>query len=104
MILKKGTSGPWTWYEFMCPGCNKLHPFHTENPRGVIWTFNGNLEKPTFTPSLMVDKDTPKQCHLNMTDGMIYFHPDSKHALAGQTVPIPELPEPTAGNTPESDS
>lgn len=49
----------WTW----CPGCNSLHPFTIEAPpgvageqlnRGVTWEWDGNLDAPTFSPSLLV--------------------------------------------------
>lgn len=45
----------WTW----CPGCDTIHPFAVEDPsskinRGVTWTWDGNLDLPTFSPSLLV--------------------------------------------------
>ncbi len=75
------------------------------------WTFNGNLDKPTFSPSLRVfdpasfdgTQFTKTACHLNLTDGQIIFHADSAHALAGQTVPMIDLEaaaEPVAGVPP----
>lgn len=43
----------WTW----CPGCDSLHPFTIESGGvlngGVTWTWDGNLERPTFSPSLL---------------------------------------------------
>lgn len=35
-------------YMFMCPGCGEYHAI------GLGWKFNDNLEKPTFTPSILV--------------------------------------------------
>lgn len=49
----------WTW----CPGCDQLHPFTIEAPpgpggdrlnSGITWTWDGNLDAPTFSPSLLV--------------------------------------------------
>lgn len=80
-------SGDWV---FHCPGCGYGHPFRvTGDTSRPQWTWNGSLDKPTFTPSLMVNRDHPSQCHLNVTDGKIIFHADCHHALAGQTVEMP---------------
>ncbi len=49
----------WTW----CPGCDSLHPFTIEAPpgptgerlnSGTTWDWDGDLEHPTFSPSLLV--------------------------------------------------
>lgn len=42
----------WTW----CPGCDRLHPFRLApgDERGVFWEWDGNLDVPTFSPSLLV--------------------------------------------------
>ena len=57
-----------------------------------VWDFNGNFDKPTFTPSIKVegynDDSKPFVCHSFVTDGNIQFLPDSTHALAGKTVPL----------------
>ena len=45
-----GEHGGWMHY---CPGCKSHHLFDER------WTFNGDQEKPTFTPSMLVNKD----CH-----------------------------------------
>lgn len=43
----------WTW----CPGCHMMHPFTIESDgklnKGTTWQWNGDLEKPTFSPSLL---------------------------------------------------
>lgn len=59
----------------------------------MVWAFNGDLEAPTFSPSLKSENHVdPKQrcCHLNMTAGKIVFYADCTHDLAGQTVEIPD--------------
>ncbi len=80
-----GNQGVQELWSFHCPGCGYSHGYHV--PR---WTWNGSLDKPTFTPSLMVNASHSSQCHLNITDGKIIFHGDCRHALAGQTVDIPD--------------
>ena len=85
---------------FECPGCGDPHVVVTlPEPNG--WTWNGSIDAPTISPSLLVyphDKlnddgsvgQTPR-CHSFITDGRIAFCPDSSHALAGQTVDLPEI-------------
>lgn len=59
------------------------------------WGFNGDLEKPTFTPSILTRYPVygvgERICHSYVRDGMIEFLSDCTHALAGQTVPLPDL-------------
>jgi len=75
-------------YMFKCPGCKYLHPFHVNShPNGSKWNFNGDVNKPTFTPSLLVNDHHPEsRCHLFLTEGKIQFLSDCHHELAGQTV------------------
>lgn len=99
-------------YTLICPGCGGRHALQVTAPSGPNWGFNGDVDRPTFTPSLMVqgthwptdeelnrlkagEKVEPRRwvCHSYITDGSIQFLPDSTHSLAGQTVPLPEIPE-----------
>lgn len=94
---------------FRCPGCDDNHQIYVGT-----WTFNGNLERPTFTPSVLIrGNQWPKDeypeyhkaahsrvspggvtvCHSFVTDGRIQFLGDCTHALAGQTVDLPEWEE-----------
>jgi len=78
-------------YWFWCPGCKGYHAYTTKHPTASGWTFNGDVDKPTFSPSLLVHgKDPEKRCHLFMKGGMIQFLGDCYHELAGQTVECPE--------------
>jgi len=78
-------------YVFHCPGCDCSHPFEVNCLGGGGWTWNGSFEKPTFSPSLVVNPDRPKfRCHSFVTDGRIRFLSDCHHALAGQTVELPD--------------
>lgn len=87
-------------YAHWCPACNEMHGFAVDEPfrNGARWTFNGNIEKPTFSPSMNIsDGPYPSgrfdRCHYFLRDGMLQFLPDCTHALAGQTLLLPELPE-----------
>lgn len=86
-------------YGFNCPGCDHFHAVYTElhyRPQGV-WTFNGDTERPTFAPSLLVtwnEGAEAKRCHSFVRDGKIEFLSDCTHALAGQTVEIPQWTDP----------
>lgn len=67
-----------------CPGCKCGHGFVVDR-----WTFNGDYEKPTFNPSMLVNQDNPaRRCHSFVRDGNIQFLNDCFHELAGQTVPL----------------
>lgn len=80
-------------YLFHCPGCGHSHPFEVNcAERG--WTWNGSMDRPTFTPSLLCNPNSPEfRCHSFVTDGRIQFLSDCFHALAGQTVDIPDWDE-----------
>lgn len=87
---------------FMCPGTEcGLHavpvaPGGGKHEKGTKrWGWNGSLTAPTLEPSVRVswNRSADKTrwlncCHSQITDGQIYFYPDSTHALAGQRVPL----------------
>lgn len=93
---------------FWCPGCDCAHMIFVDTDPGPRprWGYNGDPVKPTFTPSILVtyngpdagqvDEDgrraPPAVCHSFVTDGRIQFLGDCTHALAGQTVDLPEWP------------
>lgn len=79
---------------FFCPGCGYNHPYQLDIPaaNGAMWTFNEDMEKPTFTPSLLCNKGTEVQCHLHVTDGKIIYSPDCFHDLKNQILDLQELP------------
>lgn len=87
---------------FWCPGCDSPHApvVKASALSPSAWGWNGSLERPTFTPSILSAWDEwqgegvpPKKhvCHSFVTDGRIQFLGDCTHALAGQTVPLPEF-------------
>ncbi|MFZ3182555.1 MAG: DUF6527 family protein [Pseudomonas sp.] len=80
---------------FECPGCDMPHRIQHGAGDGPRWVWNGNAEKPTFTPSILVrypwgPEQAEQVCHSFVTDGRIQFLSDCTHALAGQTVELPD--------------
>ncbi len=87
LLVYKG--GQTVVYFFFCPGCKREHGF-TVPP----WTFNGDMERPTFSPSLMCDRGNPtRQCHTFVRDGKIQFLSDCHHELKGTTVELADVGE-----------
>lgn len=77
-----------------CPGCKQNHGFYLDKPasNGAMWTWDGDLDQPTFQPSMLVNKDTPeRRCHSFVRKGKIEFLSDCFHELASQTVDLPEF-------------
>lgn len=90
-----------------CPGCaaggyGRVHVLTTGGHLPTRWGFNGDVERPTFTPSLLCrftwgEERTPVVCHSFIRDGRIEYLTDSTHPLAGQTVDLPDLAAPPPG-------
>lgn len=87
---------------FVCPGCIAGGPEGYEglhslpvNVEGEFdkpsWDWDGNLEAPTLSPSIL--SRGYGVCHSFLRQGIFEFLTDSTHPLAGQKVPIPDLPE-----------
>lgn len=98
---------------FFCPGCQEHHGVWTEKSNeltGAKWHWNGSLDKPTFSPSILVRGTVPitdeqrtrimagerieptaRVCHSFVREGQIQFLGDCTHALAGQTLDLPEI-------------
>lgn len=98
-ILRGGDNGNMSWH---CPGCGMRHSIRVGEGSGPRWVWNGNTERPTFTPSVLVTypanpdaeeefKEWRKEriCHSFVVDGQMQFLGDCTHELVGQTVPIP---------------
>lgn len=96
---------------FWCPGCEEMHVVRVAG--SAPWGFNGDYDRPTFTPSVLVtsghyvDGQSGKdcwctfeertgrsspfkchRCHSFVTDGLIRFLGDCSHSLANQTVEL----------------
>ena len=91
-------------YFIRCPGCENHHYIAVEKPlpNGAKWTFNGDLEKPTFSPSLLVRVPIFREgqpagdrtrCHSFIRNGQIQYLSDCSHELASQTVDLPNVDE-----------
>ena len=92
-----------------CPACGYEHSFRIDEAywskeNSSIWEFNGDYEKPTFTPSILVNKaGHPGRpiCHSYVTDGQWVYLEDSTHEYAGLTVPMVPYPDPDPDPDPE---
>jgi hypothetical protein len=85
-----------TVYVFRCPGCKENHYFDDR------WTFNGDYDNPTFSPSLHIKygKSSNEEmaylegktvCHSFVRNGKIAFLNDCEHELGGQTVEMKDI-------------
>ena len=82
-------------YTIHCPACKHAHLLDSR------WTFNNNLDKPTFRPSLLCvgDEQMRKEtegryghrCHSFITDGNIQYLNDCTHEMKGKTVKLEEF-------------
>jgi hypothetical protein len=88
---------------YFCPGCNSVHHISIKTSSLVEargWEWDGNVESPTFSPSILVTYNGedagmldsfPAICHSFVTAGKIQFLNDCTHKLAGQTVDLPDF-------------
>ncbi len=78
---------------FWCPGCDGAHMIRVQIGPGPGWSWNGDVDRPTFQPSILVNpgRSNPEAhlCHSFVADGRIQFLGDCTHELAGQTVDLP---------------
>lgn len=105
-----GQAGPYlrrtsNGYMHWCPACEAYHAIAVDAPQanGAQWSFNGDFDKPTFSPSIKCftvydENDRPLPagqervlCHYHIKDGQIQFCKDNPHKLNGKTVPLPAL-------------
>jgi hypothetical protein len=95
---------------FYCQGCDCHHAVNDS------WSFNGDFENPTFSPSILVRSghysdsykgdcwctynekhpDNPStfkciRCHSFVRDGKIEYLSDCTHELAGKTVELEDI-------------
>jgi len=78
------------------------------------WQFDGNVDKPTFSPSFKHEgmktirddkgrwtgeweydshgKPMREICHYILTNGILHYCTDCTHSMAGQSIPMAELP------------
>jgi len=83
---------------FWCPGCNEAHAYAAKikgvepPPNRPMWTFDENMDAPTFTPSLRIISEE-RPCHLFVKNGHIQYCGDCFHELKGKIVPMVEIPD-----------
>ncbi|SRR5258708_769494 len=101
-ILRRATGRYFHW----CPACEEMHQLPDS------WTFNGDVNKPTFSPSFkhsglrtvnidgrwtgewvrdVAGKPVDGTCHYIITDGKIQFCSDSWHKRS-DIVAMPPIP------------
>lgn len=102
-VLRRAADRYFHW----CPACEEMHPLPDS------WTFDGNVNKPTFAPSFkhtglrtvnvngrwtgewVRDLDTglpiDGTCHYIITNGMIQFCSDSWHKRS-DIIAMPPIP------------
>lgn len=96
---------------FWCPGCKEYHVLPIDRQERPVWSFNGNYDQPTFSPSVLYqsghfisgkkvdcwcdyhrnhpdEPQAPKciRCHSFVRNGKIQYLTDSSHELSGQTI------------------
>lgn len=87
---------------FVCPGCvvgsrpgydgvHRLPVNVKEDIDKASWDWDGNLEFPTLSPSILTTG--PFRCHSYINQGVFDFLVDSEHQFSGRKIPIPDLPE-----------
>ncbi len=106
---------------YWCQGCKGHHMIRYGEGPGERWGWNGDVDAPTFTPSVLTtnghylnthvpgarcwciyNAEYPEQahpftcqrCHTFIRNGMVEFLSDCTHEFAGQTLPLPDLPMP----------
>ena len=93
------SNGKLVGYCIWCPACRTLHRFPVDR-----WTFNGDMEKPTFSPSMLIKWNDPADvgytstrktsvCHSFVRDGKIHYCNDCTHLFKGLTVDLPDVNE-----------
>lgn len=71
-------------YMIFCPGCHEGHGLRVGQPDGPSWSFNGDMEKPTFQPSLLIKGvELPKRDPITHdlprgADGKFLLGPDGR--------------------------
>jgi hypothetical protein len=102
---------------FWCAGCREAHTVWVGEGPGPRWTWNGDVERPVFGPSVLVrgvkrltderhaawmrgeplPEPVPQICHTfvgcnGAQPGEIVYLSDCTHELAGKVIPLPDMP------------
>lgn len=83
---------------YYCPGCKYEHsvPVNTTQHVKGSWLWNGDVDKPTLTPSVRHYYTKPKggevtTCHYHLREGVLDYCGDSQHVLKGQKIALPNI-------------
>jgi hypothetical protein len=84
-----------------CPGCGGAHRIIVEklaDPSGPLWEWDGSLDAPTLSPSILVqwtwgEQRLERRCHSFLRAGRWEFLADCTHELAGQTAAMKPVPD-----------
>ena len=104
--VKRATNqaGDLVGYTLNCPGCESHHVIYVgewtnrHGKKQTGWSFNGDVDSPTFNPSLLVYEGRHPdgslghpRCHSFIRNGQIQFLGDCGHDKASQTVDLPDV-------------
>jgi len=92
---------------YWCPACAHCHGVRVDDGTATPspkWTWDGNRETPTLSPSVLNFTTTHDEngepvgqrrtvCHHFVHAGMIEYCSDNPHELNGKTVPLLDIPE-----------
>lgn len=93
-VLEMATNTTSEGYWAYCPGCTFRHFINVADTAKPRWSFSGSLDRPTFSPSLLVRypyAHEQRVCHSFIVNGQWQFLSDCTHALAGQTVDMVDV-------------
>jgi hypothetical protein len=68
------------------------HLLPVDAAKSPAWDWDGNTEAPTLSPSILTRAGS-EVCLSFLRAGVFEFLSDCTHPLAGQSVPIPDLPD-----------
>lgn len=87
-----------TGWMIRCQAC-QWHEFPKIGQSSANWSFNGDMERPTFSPSMNQMTNSPdskyynpecesSRCHFILREGIIQYCDDCTHELRGQSLPL----------------
>lgn len=73
-------------YLFLCKGCGDQHIVYvrSKSPDGKLWGFDGDIENPTFHPSILLQTVHHGEihiCHFFISEGKVQYLKDCTHVL-----------------------
>lgn len=92
LIYKDEETGEVWHHQFIywCAGCGYEHAFALRS-EGGHHEFNGDLNVPTVSPSLLENRVPGKLCHSFIKAGVIQYLNDCHHHLRGMIMQLPDI-------------